>query len=138
MYNYPKNHIKFITDELAPDKGERLEQVTEAKRRSLNNLDQENGNAENNLEPPQGAQSVHSEHLDGALNDELIVAGIFLLLAFQSLWLLDENVKCNFGSISRDIRQCFSYYQEKEKTSLPQPAQKIEPAKLEASKSGNI
>jgi len=48
LYNYPRNYIKFITDEIAPDGGERLEGLTEAKRvQSLANVDgdDDGGNA---------------------------------------------------------------------------------------------
>ena len=67
---------------MAPDKGEKLEQVTEARRQSIQNIDVEGVNIENNClvlpsqDPRPGSlQSVHSGNLDGALNDELVVAG---------------------------------------------------------------
>lgn len=68
---------------MAPDRGEKLEQLTDARRQSLNNLDVHVNNSEVNvLElPPQEVkagsyQSVHSGNLDGAFNDELVVAGM--------------------------------------------------------------
>lgn len=71
---------------MAPDGGERLERLTEAKRQSIQNLDHEpcepchqdavnqNVVGRNIIAP--SMQSVHSDHVDGALNDELVVAGI--------------------------------------------------------------
>lgn len=67
---------------MAPDGGERLEKLTEAKRQSIQNLDgdhdaghQNHAHARGSLIAP-SVQSVHSDHIDGALNDELVVAGI--------------------------------------------------------------
>ena len=73
---------------MAPDGGERLQQITNANRQSLQNLDGHPcgpGNQDTvnqnvvggNVVAP-SMQSVHSDHVDGALNDELVVAGIIL------------------------------------------------------------
>lgn len=88
MYNYPKNHIKFITDDIAPDGGQKLEKLTEEKRRSFANSEKDQSilivPSMNILESPMPKvktmtiQSLHSDAVDAALNDELEVAGIFL------------------------------------------------------------
>jgi len=111
LYNYPKNHIKFITDDMAPDGGQKLERLTENKRRSFHNSEKDQSilvvPSINILESPMPKvktltmQSVHSDAVDAALNDELEVAG-------------ENKMPGNTLPVERDIKKPFNYFVQRE------------------------
>jgi len=67
LYNYPRNYIKFITDEIAPDGGERLEGLTEAKRvQSIANVDDEDGGGNAIIPIDDQDDSIMNDYPSGA------------------------------------------------------------------------
>jgi len=104
LYNYPKNHIKFITAEMAPDGGEKLEPLSEQRRLQATQDHHENILDPNQFGTPvkQGTmQSVHSDNVDGVLNDELVVAE-------------EEKKAAKFFPVERDISKSYSFHVQRE------------------------
>jgi len=108
LYNYPKTHIKFITDDIAPDNGEKLAKMTEKRIKSIQSIEDNYPGSQNFLDSPSRKekggtlQSVHSDNLDGVLNDELEVAS-------------EEKIHTNFYFVERDINQPYQVQLEREK-----------------------
>ena len=130
LYNYPKTHIKFITDEIAPDNGEKLNKMTEKRVKSIHNIEDNCVMSQNNFDSPchkaKGGtlQSVHSDNLDGVLNDELEVASNSLEEnCLNALFLGEDKIHSNFYYVERDINKSFQYNMKREneiKTNIQQ------------------
>mmetsp|Transcript_6088 Transcript_6088/g.5436 ORF Transcript_6088/g.5436 Transcript_6088/m.5436 type:complete len:215 (+) Transcript_6088:154-798(+) len=94
LYNYPKNYINFITDELAPDKGEKLAKVGEKQRQSISQIidDEDKKNRKNSRLPADAEDTIMEDNEV----DEAVPA--------------DERKTIDLYEMDRDIKTAFETY----------------------------
>jgi len=99
LYNYPKNYINFITDELAPDKGEKLAKVGEKQRQSISQIidDEDKKNRKNSRLPADAEDTIMEDNEV----DEAVPA--------------DERKTIDLYEMDRDIKTAFETYKQRKK-----------------------